>query len=274
MYFGKFNTLIFTSLFCLASSPCFASDWEEESALKGGKTVKATQQKFVLQGQVNHSEHLPSLGDNLQAGVSFDPNALPQAKYESNWFKIPSWFAGTFETNESTVEYIKDYATGRSSRPNQTVASRGQELHGFQQDSHGDIWHFYVKSGSSKSEQAGHITFNNIDWYGPELVSKDRVVVKVLATSLIVDKRTGVIVDSYRREDIKTYEPDGQGKVKVNYTSKSFDSHGQPRDLQNGVSIQLQINKFRPIDREDKQDYYSMFKDFLRSEHLNDLIPN
>lgn len=261
-----------------ACLPCLASDWEEDlqndksKISKPGATLQnasaAKPGKLILHGQVNHSEQLPSLGDGLQAGANFNPNALAKAKYESSWFKIPIWFAGTFQSNESTVEYIKDYATGRSSRPNKTVASVGQEVHGFQQDSYGNIWHFYIKSGSSRSEQTGHITFNNIDSYEPVYVSDDKVVLRVLATSLIVDKRTGIIVDSYRREDIKTYQPNTLASVKVSYTSKSFDSHGQPRDLQDGVSIQRLIARFHPIDSEGDQDYKSMFKDYLSAQHI------
>ncbi len=278
MYFEKSQSIIILMQVAFACLPCLASDWEEDlqndksKISKPGATLQnasaAKPGKLILHGQVNHSEQLPSLGDGLQAGANFNPNALAKAKYESSWFKIPIWFAGTFQSNESTVEYIKDYATGRSSRPNKTVASVGQEVHGFQQDSHGNIWHFYIKSGSSRSEQTGHITFNNIDSYEPVYVSDDKVVLRVLATSLIVDKRTGIIVDSYRREDIKTYQPNTLASVKVSYTSKSFDSHGQPRDLQDGVSIQRLIARFHPIDSEGDQDYKSMFKDYLSAQHI------
>lgn len=222
--------------------------------------------KFVLQGQVSHAESMPALDPSLQAGSSFKSGSMPEAKYASNWFKIPSWFAGTFESSHSTTDYMKDYATGRTSRPNKTVASSGREVHGFQKDTQGNVWHFYVQSGSSKSDQGRQMTINNIDFYGPEYVTNDRVIMKVLATSLIVDKVTGVIVDSFRREDIKTYEPLRNGQLSVHYTSKSFDSHGRPRDLQNGHSIHQLVSQFEPIDHDGKNDYKQMLRDFLVHE--------
>ncbi|MBX9685552.1 MAG: hypothetical protein K2X27_02550 [Candidatus Obscuribacterales bacterium] len=267
--------LSFFLLLCLFTLPraAFCSDWEEspsehasantKTGINPGPPAKPSQSKFYLQGQVQHSDQLPALEDDLQAGASFNPQALQNAKYASSWFKIPSWFAGTFESTESRIDFIKDYATGQVGRPRKVVSSLGRELHGFQKDQKGDIWHYYVQSGSSRSEQAGHITINNIDWYGPEYVSDSKVLMRIQATSLVVDKNSGIIVDSFRREDLKTYEPMGKGVIKVEYTSKSFDSRGRPRDLQDGVSIHRLIAAFKPIDRDGENDYKQMFKDFL-----------
>lgn len=261
---------ITTNIICaiiIASIPfsAFASDWDEDKPSNNHSTTTGKSSP-VLRGHVEHSDKLPSLGDDLQAGANFNPNASAEAKYASSWFKIPSWFAGTFQAQEATIDFVKDYATGKTVRPNQTIASSGQELHGYQKDANGDIWHFYVKSGSSKSDQTAQFTVNNIDWYGPEYVSDDKVVMRFLATSLVVDKRSGIIVDSFRREDIKTYEPLSPGVLKVTYTSKSFDSHGQPRDLQDGHSVYRQIARFQPIDRDNEHDYRQMLKDFLSNE--------
>jgi hypothetical protein len=273
-YIAKILVLAGMGFGCLS---VFASDWDEDSSkqhVKAGEPpALQSKSKFVLRGQVQHSEKMPALGESMQAGANFSPNAIPQAKYESSWFKIPIWFAGTFQTQQSFVDYVKDYATGKTARPNKAIASSGQEMHGFQQDAHGDIWHFYVQSGSSKSAQAGQTTYNTIDWYGPEYVSGDKVVMRILATSLIVDNNSGIIVDSFRREDLKTYEPIGVGVLKVSYTSKSFDSHGQARDLQNGYSIYRLASRFQPYDREGEQDYKQMFKDFLANEKLHELMP-
>jgi len=272
---------VFLLLFLLALPSGYASDWEEESsqsrqgagaAEDESETRSGKQGKFFLQGRVQHADRLPALADDMRAGANYKPDLYSQhASYASSWFKIPSWFAGTFKSDHSTIEYIKDYATGRTSRPEKTVASSAVELHGFQSDVHGAIWHYYVKSGSSRSEQEGHITYNTIDWYGPEFVSEKKVVMRVLATSLLVDKARGVILDSFRREDIKTYEPSADGAIQVSYTSKSFDSRGLPRDLQNGRSLYRRIASFRPINRDENEDYRQKFRDFLHVEKMDDL---
>lgn len=279
-------------LICLASLfwiglPSFASDWDEDEEPKTGTvaqpqraehnpTKAATQGKpasFILRGKVEHAQKLPPLKSGLQAGANFDPSALGKAKFESKWLKIPSWFAGTFASDRTTITLMQDYATGRKSTPNKTVSSQASEHFGFQRDADGDIWHFYVESGTSKSSQQNHETFNTIDWYGPELIAEDRLVMRILATSLIVDRATGTIVDSYRREDIKTYQPMDLRSLKVTYTSKSFDSRGRPRDLQEGYSIYRQVVPFTRINEAEGNDYKAMFRDYLISNKMEHLVP-
>lgn len=276
----KASATIFLLYFILFLPQANASDWEEEPPGISGKTGSVNrvdsgpQSRVFLQGRVQHADRLPALSDDMKAGANYRPGTHAQsAKYASSWFKIPDWFAGTFKSEQSTIDYVKDYASGKSSRPDKTVASSAVELHGFQADIHGDIWHYYVKSGSSSSEQEGQITYNNIDWYGPEFVSNKKVVMRILATSILVDKVRGTVVDSFRREDIKTYEPAANGAIKVSYTSKSFDSRGLPRDLQNGTSIYRRIATFRPIDKDENENYRLKFLDYLQSEKMEDLRP-
>ncbi len=254
----------------------YASDWQEDpqeaqnqpgsdSHTRAVDSDKKDSNIFVLRGRVEHANHVDGLSENLQAGAKFNSSSLSQGTYASKWFKIPDWFAGTFQSLESSIDYVKDYATGRSFAPGKKLASSAVELHGHQKDKNGEIWHFYVESGSSKSEQSRQLTLNKIDWYGPELVDPKKVIMRILATSLIVDKRSGLIVDSFRREDIKTYQAGENGAINVTYSSKSFDSKGRPRDLQTGTSVYRKIADFSPIDRDTSHDYAALFQDFLKS---------
>ena len=283
-----------TLLLAVFALPGISSDWEEDDpSSQEAKSVRpAAQSKhdratspsipsikeggarsFLLRGKVEHAQKLPPLKSGLQAGDSFDPSKLGKAKYESKWLKIPNWFAGTFAADRTTITLMQDYATGRKSTPNKTVSSQANEHFGFQRDADGDVWHFYVESGSSKSTQQNHETFNTIDWYGPERIAEDRLVMRILATSLIVDRTTGTIVDSYRREDIKTYQPMDLRALKVTYTSKSFDSRGRPRDLQEGYSVYRRVIPFVRVDQSDGNDYKAMFRDFLLAHKMEHLIP-
>lgn len=280
---------LLSCLLCLIASgpPSLASDWDEDDDPETGAVFHPRKAEhnttrtaapgspgsFILRGKVEHAQKLPPLKNGLQAGANFDPSALGKAKFESKWLKIPSWFAGTFASDRTTITLMQDYATGRKSTPNKTVSSQASEHFGFQRDADGDIWHFYVESGSSKSSQQNHETFNTIDWYGPEVIAEDRLVMRILATSLIVDRATGTIVDSYRREDIKTYQPMDLRSLKVTYTSKSFDSRGRPRDLQEGYSIYRQVVPFTRINEAEGNDYKAMFRDYLISNKLEHLVP-
>lgn len=227
----------------------------------------------MLKGQVEHHDTLPALDEGLQSGVPFAESALEKrAKYKGKWIKIPAWFAGTFQTTETYLEDAFDYATGQRVQLKRTIPSAGQEQRGQQKDAKGGIWHYYVESGASRSEQPGHITYSTIDWYGPEVLTNERVVMRILATSLVVDRNTGVIVDSFQREDLKTYVPKDDG-ISVRYTSKSFDSRGNPRDLQTGRSIHQRIAPFTICDETGAMNYRESFKEYLELNQLANLLP-
>lgn len=233
----------------------------------------ASAEPFILQGKVEHSTKVNPLAVGLRTGDQFQESKFKEPRYASSWFMIPAWFAGQFQVDENVITKIEDCRSGKIQRPNQAVSNYGRELHGFQKDAQNQIWHFYVESGTSKSEQLRQITYNNIDWYGPVRIDKKRVIMRIMATSLLVDRTSGVIVDSFRREDIKTYEPYEPGKIKVTYTSKSFDSSGHPRDLQEGVAIHKQIAPFQEINLLDNVDYRIMFRDYLLSNNHKELVP-
>lgn len=251
------RTLVLFTAICAASfaADCFAQPHPVTTA--AGR---------VLQGQVEHHEKLPPLDADLQAGVPFAESTIQKkARYASRWIKIPVWFAGTFQTDGSYIESAYDFATGKTVQVKQVVSSAGVEQRGQQQDAQGDIWHFYIESGSSKSDQQDRITYNTIDWYGPELITKDRVVMRIQATSLVVDRATGVIVDSFQREDLKTYVPRDKDTIAVKYTSKSFDSRGLPRDMQTGRSLHRRVAPFTVVNQSGDLDYAKLFRDYLLS---------
>lgn len=238
-----------------------------DAAVFGQPQAVSTAAGRMLQGQVEHHEKLPPLDADLQAGVPFAESSIQKkAKYASRWIKIPAWFAGTFQTDGSYIESAYDYATRKTVQVKQVVSSAGVEQRGQQKDASGDIWHFYIESGTSKSDQGDRITYNTIDWYGPEVITKDRVVMRVQATSLVVDKATGVIVDSFQREDLKTYVPRDANTIAVKYTSKSFDSRGLPRDLQVGRSLHRRVAPFTVIDQAGEFDYANLFRDYQATE--------
>ncbi len=229
----------------------------------------------VLHGQVEHHESLPPLEADLQSGAPFAESAIERkAKYAGKWLKIPAWFAGTFQTRETYIESAFDYATGKLVQLKRVVPSAGMEQRGQQRDLRGGIWHYYVESGASKTDQTLYQTYNTVDWYGPEVVSDDRVVMRIQATSLVVDKNTGVIVDSFQREDLKTYVPRASNSIAVRYTSKSFDSRGNPRDMQTGRSIHQRVAPFAVVNNGDGVDYRALFRDYLESNHLGNLMPS
>lgn len=233
----------------------------------------ATAKKTLLRGAIEHSVTLPEADPTLLPGAEFREDSLKLPPTTSKWFQIPAWFAGRFRVESSTISKVYNYLSGSRQFLNQKVKAQGEEVRGHQTDARGGIWMLHTTSGTSKSDHGDHITYNMIHTFHPEEVNSGRVVMRIIATSLLVDKKAGRVVDSYRREDIKTYVPLGGGKVSVSYTSKGFNMDGTPQNLQEGFSVHRQVEPYRPIDRIGQADIGQLFADFLRANNLKDLVP-
>lgn len=228
---------------------------------------------LILKGQVQHSEKLAPTPEELRPGSDFRASNLPSVHETSEWYRVPDWFAGTFAVEQSVVSKSFDYLTGQTTFLNKALTARGTETHGYQKDARGGIWQLSTTSGTTKSEDSAHIIYNIIDWYGPEEISDDQVVMRILANSIVISKKTGKVDSVIRREDIKTYKPLKPGIISVSYTSKSFTPEGIPHDLQIGYSTHKQISGFAAVNQIGDMDLSELFRQFLTSNNLANLIP-
>ncbi len=282
---SEFSLIAQISLLILLFNPysvqaASASEWQEDSGQpQSGQAEadsQATAQKssgLTLKGQVQHTDKLEPTNEELRPGLDFRPASLPSLRETSEWYRVPKWFAGTFKVDESVVVKSYEYLTGKTTFLNQKLSPSGQETRGYQVDAHFDIWHLSTTSGTSRSEDALRVMYNIVHWYGPEEIGEGRVVMRILATTIVVGKKTGKIEGVFRREDIKTYVPLKPGVVSVSYTSKSFNTKGIPLDLQTGFSVHKQIAKFQPVKQLGETDLCELFRQFLESNGLSQLVP-
>lgn len=260
-----------------------ASDWQDDSSEStqagsqaGGdrsQRMARSSSAVTLKGQVQHTDKLAPTNEELRPGSDFRPASLPSIRETSEWYRVPKWFAGTFKIDESVVVKSYEYISGKTTFLNQKLNPSGQETRGYQRDARSDIWHLSTTSGTSRSEDAAHILYNIVHWYGPEEIGEERVVMRILATTVVVGRKSGKIEGLFRREDIKTYVPLKPGVVSVSYTSKSFNPEGIPLDLQTGFSVHKQIAEFQPVKQLGETDVSELFRQFLEANGLSQLVP-
>jgi len=246
-------------------------------AKQPGQSAKPAQApqptKFMLKGQVEHSDRLPPTAEELRPGADFRASSIPTVRETSEWYRIPAWFAGNFAVEQSVVSKSYTFLTGQTTFLNKRLKTQAEESHGFQKDAHGDIWHLSTTSGTSSSQDQSRYIYNIVQWYGPEEINEGRVVMRILATTVVVNKQTRKVEDVIRREDIKSYVPLNPGTVSVSYTSKSFSPEGIPLDLQTGFSVHKRIAPFKAIDQMGETDVRELFRQFLISNNLANLVP-
>ncbi len=191
------------------------------------------QQTFVLEGKIEHSDSLPPVSSQFKTGSKFDAGKLPSTGSQSAfWWQVPAWLSGTWR-NAGKVKRLslKDYQHAEASSGFSTVDVKypDSEVIGYQEDSRGGIWTCVPTPYVGRTEQAEHINISIIHAASPVSITEQEVVLKFLATTLIVDKSTGRIANVTQREALQTYKPIDANHVFIQASMKFFDEEGAAR---------------------------------------------
>ena len=243
------------------------------STAKKGATASAT--THVLQGGVNHAEEMPGLDDALQVGKVYSDDLLMNSSIKGNneWFYIPKWYAGVRHTDEAIIFYRYDYQAGKASAPMLRQLNRQDSLSGFQRDRNGGIWDFKRVPSIQHVES----DFSNAVLYIKEITpltgSDDRIVIKYVEVSISTDKRTNKILQVVQQEQINTITSPMPGVLRSDVSVKCFGWDGKPQRQEQSVMMANIVKPFEQIDQFQGEDLRPLFRDYLDSHHLENLIP-
>jgi hypothetical protein len=219
------------------------------------------------------ADSLVPLDNSLRAGVQFDGFALPAVSETSDWFWIPSWFAGHWKMEMEKRIYYLDYVTGEVDRQPQLFKEESEEKWGAQLDSRGGIWE-YAATPYRNTADSGDVTFYEyVSLKKPINVSGNEVTILFRATSVAVGKETKRIVRSQQLESVQVYKNIAPGVVECSSSIKEFDQAGKPVSLVKRVGRRKLMAKFVPIEQNDGQKLRPLFIRFLHGKGLDNLIP-
>jgi len=138
---------------------------------------------LVLHGSLEHSERLAPVEPQLQAGVVFTAQSIPQLQANNDWYWIPSWYAGQKHVDSETI--LRDYSfkTGRTITPNRTVVNRQDLAIGFQPDRNGQVWEFKRAPYTTTVEAGNFFTTMLVRSRDPVSVTQNMVVIKMVQTA-------------------------------------------------------------------------------------------
>jgi hypothetical protein len=229
----------------------------------------------VLQGGVNHAEALPSLDDSLQVGKVYSDDLLLKAGTQTNseWFYIPSWYAGVRHAEDAMIVSRYDYESGKTTTPMLRQLNRQDALSGFQKDRNGGIWDF------KRVPIIQHVESNfcNAVLYVKQITpitgSDDRIVIKYVEVSVSLDKRNNKILQIVQQEQINTISSPVPGSLRIDVSVKAFGWDGKPKTQEQSVMMSTIIKPFEQIDQYQGQDLRPLFRDYLVSHNLEKLIP-
>ncbi len=254
-----------------ASPSAPASQFAQPSASAGVEQAKP----LVLQGSaIVHAEAMAPVAPQLQAGVEFDEQAMPKLQPNNDWYPIPAWYAGYKHIETQTILQDYNFATGQRISPNRTVVNRQDLPIGFQIDRNGTIWEFKRAPYSSTTDGGNTLTTTIIRSRDPIQVTQSYVVIRMVETSVVVNKRNRRILRSMQEEQINTFTPAGQGTMNLQTSIKSFGADGRPQVQETSVRVVSQIAPFQPINSYQGMDTRSMFRDFMIAKGWGNLLPD
>jgi hypothetical protein len=232
-------------------------------------------QNTVLKGGVDHAEALPELDETLQVGKVYSDDLLLKGGTEGNgqWFYIPQWYAGTRHVDDAMIMYRYDYETGKSSTPMLKQLNRQDSKSGYQRDRNGGIWDYknVPMIQHVESDFCNGILY--LRKLTPVSGSDDRLVMKYDEVSISTDKRTNKIIQVVQQEQINTITSPLPGVLRVDVSVKSFGWDGKPKRQEQSVMMPTVVKPFEQTDQFQGKDLRPLFRDYLISHHLENLVP-
>jgi hypothetical protein len=230
----------------------------------------------LLQGGVQHSEELPGLDESLKPGMVYKEDALlnPAAPENNDWFLIPPWFAGERHTDDVLVVYRYDFQTDTSSSPMLRQLERQNSISGFQRDSKGNIWDYKHVPTIQHVESFPCDAVLYVKSITPLRVSPEQIVLRYEEVCITLEKRRNKILQVQQQEQINTVTSPQPGLLRIDVSVKNFGWDGKPLRLEQSLIFAKIIKPFEQIDLFEGKDLRPLFKDYLVSHHLENLVPS
>ncbi|MBS1999558.1 MAG: hypothetical protein JSS86_24700 [Cyanobacteria bacterium SZAS LIN-2] len=237
--------------------------------------AQAETETRTLKGGVEHAEELPGLDENLQVGRVYSDDLLmsPATQENNEWFLIPPWYAGVRHSEEAVIISRYEYATGRTTAPMQRQLNRQDSRSGYQVDRNGGIWD-YKRVPSIQHVESD---FCNAVLYIKEIKpisgSDSQLVIKYVEVSVSYEKRSKRILQVVQQEQINTITSPSPGTLRVDISVKSYGWDGKPNRQEQSVIIATMVEPFKKIDEYEGRDLKALFRDYLVSHNLQNLVP-
>jgi hypothetical protein len=217
-----------------------------------------------LTGGIQHSATLPPVPTQLRTGASVNVGQLRALTPNNQWFKVPQWFTGTWETRNHTTYYQQALETGFETFRLNNRFALGAETIGFQKDRKGAIWEFAYDRYVSIWQLRNGFQLDLINHHEPVEITDDKVVIMFRGHEVVV---------SGRSHKIQTYTPAGNGLIRVDASIKTFDQNGKATQLTKVLAFKRRTEPFKPWDKYKGRDMRKLFNEYLCTHGMTELCP-
>jgi len=216
---------------------------------------------------------VPPVPKFLQAGATFNEKEDAVPTPDNVWYRIPRFLAGHWQSAEKTLTSSVNLLTGKSNSDVRTEEFIGELHQGAQQDSTGAYWQFEnapFLGHSIGPNGVAHYSF--VQLIEPISCSDDRFVRRVILTKAQVNG-SQFVQTSQQVELIQSLTPLGPDNVREDTLARTLDSQGRPKWQNTSTVVYSMTRPYSPINRKDGRDMKEMFRQYLESHGMANLVP-
>lgn len=218
-------------------------------------------------------DKLPPVPKFLQAGAIF--NEKEAAPIPDNvWYRIPDFAAGHWQCSEKTITSSVNLLTGKGNFDVRTEEFISELHFGFQRDNKGAFWQFQGDPFMGHSIGPNDVVhYSYVQLIEPISCSENRFVRRCILTKVEVND-SQLVLTSQQSELIQSLTPLGQGKLREDTLARSFDATGLPKWQNTSTVVYSMTRPYKEINRKDGKDMKEMFRQYLISHNMANLLPN
>lgn len=246
------------------------------SSIQHEQDPKKSSNSAPLQARAEHSVRLSPVPDGMMQGGKFDEATIPKLSPKNNWVPIPKWLAGTWQFKSETVTHM-NIINDKTRYPELPFVLRNefQKTIGCQKDKTGQVWD-YVKAPYSYTCKVDNdcIAYNRCETVSVVSDSKEEYIRKVSGADAIVEPESQVILKTLQKECISRYTPMDENAVRVDGSTKIFDTRGNAKLLKISNMLGTRAKPFEAVNEKDGEDLKKLFVEFLNTQGHPELIPD
>jgi hypothetical protein len=221
----------------------------------------------VLQGGIE--ERATPVQDKFRIGSIFSEDLLPGNHKIKEWYKLPPWLTGGFESKTLKLTTL----LGAIESKNETSCIRG-----LQADKTGAVWDAVIIPNYARVKTAGATDFDIFEEYKVLESAAERFRCEIKYTAITVDDVSHKILRAEKRSEIQELIPIADQKV-IEYSKQMrYDQDGKPlmRKAKKLEVTLFPISKFKPLDQSPGGtfNYKEEFRSYLAESGQSELIPD
>lgn len=235
---------------------------------------------MTLQAGVQLDEKLPSLDETLAPGNQFNQSLVEQklrkATDRNQWYRIPSWAAGTWKTSMAQTTSYKDEITGEETLDGAQYTMKSNFDLGVEKDRTGQIWNFVECNYWTRTEYETKYAYTFVTYNAPGQVKNNTLKTESRSVSFFVDKLTGKILSTAQRQSIEIYSNRNTSFIHSKDWHRNFDWHGTVISSAHNENNCIRTDYFEVCPTRvtaDNRLLTPLFKEYLKEKGLSHLLP-